>query len=188
MRAQEIMEMGRAPVSLDEVVKAMQPIANQKVVWRGMSGGTMYSKVNNERSGFYGGISDQASSVIKGLEVMHPAFGALSLSRVLQFGTPNVMIPIQPYKAMQSKKLVDLVFKSDLDTDDIVDSYSERMDLEHSEIVFDIKEYYMISIAFAIEHKMDPEGFAAGKLSKQIKAAVESIKTYQDVINVLTEE
>ena len=46
----------------------------------------------------------------------------------------------------------------------------------------------MISIAFAIEHKMDPEGFAAGKLSKQIKAAVESIKTYQDVINVLTEE
>jgi hypothetical protein len=182
------MEMGRSPVSLDEVIKAMQPIADQKVVWRGMSGGTMYSKVNNERSGFYGGIDDQARNIMKGLEVMHPAFGAFSLSKVLQFGTPNIMIPIQPYKAMQSAKLRDLVYKSDLDTNDLVDSYSERMDLEDSEIVFDIKEYYMISIAFAIEQAWDPDGFASGKLGPRIKQAVKSIKTYQDVIDILTEK
>lgn len=190
MRYHEFITEKANPVGLADIINAMKPIANQKVVWRGMSakGQTAYSKINNERSGFYGGISDQASDVMKGLKVMNPAFGAYSQSKAEFFGSLNAMIPIQPYRAMQSDKLEDLVYKSDLDSKDLVDSYSERMDLEDSEIVFDIKEYYLLSISFALQMLWDPDDFSGGKLRPKIKETIKGIKTYQDIIDIFTDK
>lgn len=188
MRYRELLKESVAPVPFEEILKAIQPIASRKIVWRGMSGGTVYQKVNNERSGFYGGIDDRAAGVVRGLNIKHPSFGSYSKSLTIQFGSLNVMVPIQPYRAMQSEKLTDLMHKSDLDTSELVDTYSERMDLELSEVVFDIKEYYLIGIEHALRIKMDPDDFAGHRLYKPIKKIVDGLKTYQDVIDVLSEK
>lgn len=188
MRYHELITESVAPVPVAEIIKAMLPIASQKIIWRGMSSGTVYQKVTNNRGGFYGGIKDEAVAVVRSLGIKNPAFGSLSAMKTFQFGSLNVMIPIQPFRALQSEELIDLVYTYAGTSDEIAATYKERMDLDGSEIVFDIAEYYLIGINSAIAMLMDPEGFMGGKIYSYAKKEIESLKTYQDVIDVLTKD
>jgi hypothetical protein len=189
MKLQELLEkVGAQPVDKNVVIKAMQPIANEKIVWRGMHGRrTAYSKVNNERSGFYGGLSPIATQIMKKLKIVNPAFGTKEYAMAGMFGPVSIMIPIKPFRALQSETITDLLHAHGAGPG-AIDSYSERMDLKRSEIIFDIKEYYMLNINFAIKQLWDPDDFYEHKIHKQIKEAIEGIKTYQDVIDILTKE
>jgi len=187
MKLEELFEAARPqPAPRDEVIKVMKSMANQKVVWRGFKARlTAFAKIDNERSGFYGALSPIASTIMKKLNVKHPAFGTFQYSAAVQFGHPGIMVPIQPFRALQSETITDLLHARGAGPG-AIDSYSERMDLQNSEIIFDIKEYYMVSINFAIKQLWDPEDFMGNKLHKQIQEVVEGIKTYQDVIDVLS--
>jgi len=189
MKLQELFEAVRPqPAPRDEVIKVMQSMANQKVVWRGFNARmTAFSKINNERSGFYGALSPIAREIVKRLNIKYPAFGTFQYASAVQFGHPGIMVPIKPFRAMQSETITDLLHAHGAGAG-AIDSYSERMDLEKSEIIFDIKEYYMVSINFAIKQLWDPEDYMGNKLHKRIQEVVEGIKTYQDVIDILTKE
>jgi len=181
-------KVGPTPVDKEEIIRALKPFANQRVIWRGMNGSgkmTMYSKMNNERSGFYGGLDALASSIVEKLGIKNPAFGTLKYGMALQFGDPKVMIPIKPYRAFQSETITDLLHARG-DGPGAIESYKERMDLDGSEIVFDIKEYYMVSPYYALKQVIDPDDFSENRLHKSIQTAIEGIKTYQDVIDLLT--
>jgi len=187
MRYSELLTEDVERIDLDIIIKAMMPIRDKKVIWRGMDGRHSATKVINDRSGFYGGIDGQADQIIKKLNIKNPAFGTFSHDKASFFGTLSVMVPLQPYKAMQSAKLVDLMHDSDINPDELVDSYSERMDLTNSEIIFDIKEYYLVDINTALYYKLDPDQMMGqSRLYPHINKLIDNIVTYQDVIKSLT--
>ena len=187
MRFSELLRESVQPAPLEEIIKAMQPMAAQKIIWRGMTGGTVYQKVTNNRSGFYGGIKDEAAAVIRALGIKNPAFASLSPMKTMQFGSLNVMIPIQPFRALQSEELADVVYTYAGSAEDVAATYKERMDFEDSEIIFDIAEYYLIGIEHAIKMIVDPDDFDHRSRQYAVKKARE-LKTYQDVIDILTKD
>lgn len=191
MKLSEILteKIGPTPVDKEEILRAMKPFANQKVVWRGMDSGgkmTIYSKMNNERGGFYGSLDASASTIIRKLGVTNPAFGTLKYGMATMFGDPKIMVPIKPFRALQSESITDLLHAKGRTGDVAIASYKERMDLGSSEIVFDIKEYYMLNLYYALKQIIDPDDFSEGRLHKYIQPAIEGVKTYRDVINLLT--
>ena len=187
MRYSELLRESVHPVPREEIIKAMQPMAAQKIIWRGMTGGTVYQKVINNRSGFYGGIKPEAAAVIRELGIKHPAFASLSPMRTTQFGSLTVMVPIPPFRALQSEELEDIVYTYAGSAKDVANTYKERSDFEGSEIIFDIAEYYLIGIEHAIQMIVDPDDFDHRSRQYAVKKARE-LKTYQDVINILAKD
>ena len=188
MRYHELIQESIAPAPVADIIKTMKSMANQKVIWRGMSGGTAYAKVINDRGGFYGGIKPEAGQMMKKLKVKNPSFGTYIQDYTVLFGTLKEMIPIKPYRALQSETITDLVSSHYSASDLAAASYSERMDLEKSEIVFDIKEYYLIDLSHALKQMWDPDDFAEHRIYPMINKAIKGIKTYQDIIDLLTKE
>ena len=188
MRYHELIQESIEPAPVEDIIKTMKSMANQKVIWRGMTGGTAYAKVINDRGGFYGAIAPEARQMMKLLKIKNPSFGTLSQGYTTLFGTLKAMIPIKPYRALQSETIKDLVSSYFIASDLEAQSYLERMDLEHSEIIFDIKEYYLIDLSHALRQLWDPDDFAEHRIYPMINKAIKGIKTYQDIIDILLKE
>ena len=186
--SEEVLSAGFSPDIIafyEDILKEMKRLGKAELIYRGFNtdarqGGATY--VKNNRSNFYGSIDPNAKALMKELDIKNPAFGAREELKARMFGTTWIFVPKGKFKAWQSESHVDLLsgFPKDVDHDieAIADTYVNTLkNINPHEIIFDTKEYYLISINWLLEE--------IDKGNRFQKYKPKDVKNYNDLYNAI---
>lgn len=146
---------------LESIMLEAKKLGNTDLIFRGHNasfmGGVLL--VTNNRTGFHGMQNPNSIALLKELGIKNPTFGARLKAKAKMFGTVNIFVPKGQFKAFQSPEFSDVLagFKSFEVQDDsyikkIAKTYKETLDdVNDQEIIFDIKEYYLIDIDWILK-------------------------------------
>lgn len=141
---------------LESIMIEAKKLGNKDLIFRGHNasfmGGVLL--VTNNRTGFHGMQNPNSIALLKELGIENPTFGARLKAKAKMFGTVNIIVPKGNFKSFQSPEFSDVLagFKSFEVQDDsyikkIAKTYKDTLDdVNDQEIIFDVKEYYLIDI------------------------------------------
>lgn len=145
---------------LESIMLEAKKLGNKDLIFRGhkasMMGGVLL--VTNDRKGFHGMQNPNSVALLKELGVENPTFGARLKIKAKMFGDVNIIVPKGHFKAYQSKEFSDLLagfrtfeVQPDSEIKRIAKTYKETLDdINDQEIIFDVKEYYLIDIDYIL--------------------------------------
>lgn len=172
-----------------DILYHIDVMKNTPIIWRGFKSKNKLGQIkiitNDGRGGFRGKIFPSAEKIIKGLKIKNVAFGTYLSMSARFFGLLYIMIPIRPFVAYQSNELKDIagiprllglrVEKiPDNEIKKIIKSYEKVLaKYPYSEVIFDIKKYYLISVDSILN-------LTKRNKFRKIKS-INDLKTYVDV-------
>ena len=145
---------------LESIMEESKKLGNKDLIFRGhkanMMGGVLL--VTNDRKGFHGMQNPNSVALLKELGVENPTFGARLKIKAKMFGDVNIIVPKGHFKAYQSSEFSDLLagfrtfeVQPDSEIKRIAKTYKETLDdINDQEIIFDVKEYYLIDIDYIL--------------------------------------
>jgi len=183
-----------------------EALGNTPIMYRAVGGKlkTMVVRVTNADMSKIKGNTLTQVTALKELGINNPTFASFDPSSLFFFGTAYVIIPKPPYKIYQSPEIFDLgvysnpdIYKTDGNLRSQIGTYTDEQQVqrgkdaaktyqqitsplpgkERSEIIIDISEYYLISIADMINISGKFSGFEIKDTNK--------IKTYSQLSSIL---
>ena len=128
-----------------------------KVLYRGMSGLNQYfAQITNDRTNFYGSLSDNTTSIIKKyLKIKNPTFATFDSSQASMFGEVHIFIPELSDKLYSNDKIRDIMaetnnekYNSTTEQEKLAREYKQytiKNIKGKEEIIVDSKNYYLLS-------------------------------------------